>query len=109
MSKTQKVSFQDLITSSDVPVLIDFWAPWCGPCRAMAPILQDLAKAYQGRLKVVKINVDDNPAVANRYRIQSIPTLILFHKGQILMQQAGAVSSDHLQQLLMPHLAAEKL
>jgi len=106
MSNTKKVSFQELIKDSETPVLIDFWAPWCGPCRAMAPVLQEVANTYRGRLKVIKINVDENPAVANRYQIQSIPTLMLFHQGQVVMQQAGAVPAEHLQQLLAPHLSA---
>lgn len=106
MANAQKVPFQELIKQSDVPILIDFWAPWCGPCRAMAPVLQQIADQYRGQLKVLKINVDDNPVIANHYRIQSIPTLMLFDQGKVVMQQAGAVPYDALVARLKPFLNA---
>ncbi|RZK27941.1 MAG: thioredoxin [Hymenobacter sp.] len=72
-------SFSDLINSPGMPVLVDFYADWCGPCKTMAPILQQVATQHEGKLRIIKIDVDKNPAVAQQFRVQSIPTLILFH------------------------------
>lgn len=104
MPHVQKIPFQDLVTKSELPTLVDFWAPWCGPCKMMGPILQKVANEYRGKVKVIKINVDDNQAISNYYNITSIPTLMLFHKGKVLVQQAGAVPYPHLQSLLEKHL-----
>jgi thioredoxin 1 len=89
-------SFECDVLKSDLPVLIDFWAPWCGPCKAIAPVVEDVAKEYSGRLKVVKMNVDDNPQTPSRYGVRGIPNLILFKGGQVREQIVGAVPKAHL-------------
>lgn len=89
-------SFDSEVLKSDLPVLIDFWAPWCGPCKAIAPVVEELAKEYAGRLKVVKMNVDDNPQTPSKYGVRGIPNLILFKGGQVQDQIVGAVPKAHL-------------
>ena len=100
-----KKSFNDLINNPDMPVLVDFYADWCGPCKTMAPILQQVAAENSGKVKVIKIDVDHNQAVAQQYRVQGIPTLILFHQGKILWRQSGVVPVQTLNQILRQHAA----
>ena len=88
-------AFDSLIKSGQL-VLVDFYATWCGPCKTMSPILEDVAAQMQGDAKVIKIDVDKNPAISNAYKIQSIPTLILFRHGKPLWRQAGVVSSSEI-------------
>ena len=95
-----KKSFSELINSPGMPVLVDFYADWCGPCKTMAPILEQVASQHQGKLKVIKIDVDRNQAVAQQFRVQSIPTLILFHKGKPVWRQAGVVSAAQISQVV---------
>ncbi len=83
-------NFAQEVLRSDVPVLLDFWAPWCGPCRQMAPVMDELAEELAGKVKVAKLNVDQNPQTAGSLRIQSIPTLVLFHDGKAVAQTVGA-------------------
>jgi thioredoxin 1 len=89
-------SFDQEVLKSDLPVLIDFWAPWCGPCRAIAPVVEELAKEYAGRLKVVKMNIDDNPQTPARYGVRGIPNLIIFKGGKVSDQIVGQVPKAHL-------------
>lgn len=95
-----KKSFSELINSPGMPVLVDFYADWCGPCKTMAPILQQVARDHAGKVKVIKIDVDRNQPVAQQFRVQSIPTLILFHQGKVLWRQAGVVPQSQLNQIL---------
>lgn len=99
-------AFDQEVLNSDLPVLVDFWAEWCGPCRMMAPTVDAIADAYAGRLKVGKLNVDYNGATAMRYNIRGIPTLLLFKNGKVVAQRVGAVSRAEVEKMIAPHLAA---
>ncbi len=89
-------TFEREVLQSSTPVLIDFWAPWCAPCRAIAPVVEELSKEYAGKLKVVKMNVDDNPRTPTQYGVRGIPNLILFRDGQVADQIVGAVPKTAL-------------
>ena len=92
--------FDSQVLASDQPVLVDFWAPWCGPCKMIAPALDDLAGTYAGRAKIVKVDVDKNQATAMRYHVRSIPMLLLFKDGQVQATQIGAVGKAQRAQLI---------
>jgi len=89
-------NFRDEVIKSNLPVLLDFWAPWCGPCKMITPVIEEIANEYQGELKVGKLNVDDNPATATNFRVMNIPTLILFNKGEEIERIAGVVSKREI-------------
>lgn len=81
--------FEQEVIKSDKPVLVDFWAPWCGPCRSLAPVIEEITKEFEGRVKVGKVNVDNNQELARKYGIMSIPTLVIFKNGQVVEQMVG--------------------
>ena len=97
-------SFEEEVLQSEVPVLVDFWAPWCGPCRMVAPVVDEIATQYTGQVKVVKINTDENPNVASKYGIRSIPTLMIFKGGQRVDLVVGAVPKTTLANTLEKYL-----
>jgi thioredoxin 1 len=88
------------IINSDVPTLVDFSAEWCGPCKMMAPILKEVAGKIEGKARILKVDIDKNPAVANQFQVQSVPTLILFRKGQVKWRQSGVVQGSQLIQVI---------
>ncbi|HET6458931.1 MAG TPA: thioredoxin [Nitrosopumilaceae archaeon] len=85
--------WEDEVVKSKIPVFVDFWAPWCGPCRAVAPIVEDIASEYSGKVSFVKVNVDQNNEIASKYNVFSIPTLAVFNKGNLVSQQVGVSSN----------------
>ena len=98
-------NFQAEVTESDVPVLVDFWAPWCGPCRMVAPVVEEIAQERGDQLKVVKLNIDENQNVAMQYNVMSIPTLMLFRNGEVAKTVIGAYPKRKLEAELEPALA----
>jgi len=99
-------NFEQLVLQSNRPVLVDFWALWCGPCRMLAPIVESLAKQYAGNAQVVKLNVDDNPSAVQRYRIQAIPTLVLFQNGEEKDRMIGVTTKEAIARTIDVHLGA---
>lgn len=100
-----EASFESSVMKSDKPVLVDFWAVWCGPCRQVTPIIEALAEKWGDKASVAKLNVDDVPSVAERYQVMSIPTLMLFKNGQVVERVVGAASQAALEKRFEPHFA----
>ena len=98
-------NFEELVLQSDKPVLVDFWAEWCGPCRMISPILDEVATAYTGRLQIVKMNVDENTEIPQKYGVRGIPTLLFFKNGTLEDTHVGALSKSQLTAFLDKHLA----
>jgi thioredoxin 2 len=99
-------TFDEIVNAAKVPVLVDFWAEWCGPCKMIAPILDTIANDYKDKVRVVKLNIDENPKTPPKFNIRGIPTLLLFRDGTVTAQQVGAVSKAQLESFLETHLAA---
>ncbi len=105
VSELSDATFDSEVLKSSVPYLVDFWAPWCGPCRMVAPIIEELAQEYAGKLKVGKLNVDDHQQMAARYGVASIPTIMLFKDGQLVERIVGALPKPMLKEVIDRHIA----
>ncbi len=100
MISTSDANFETEVLQSDIPVLVDFWAEWCGPCKMIAPILDDAATEYAGKVKIAKLNIDENPATPPKYGVRGIPTLMLFKNGEVDATHVGALSKSQLNTFL---------
>ena len=98
VGKVSDATFEAEVLKSAEPVVVDFWAEWCGPCRMIAPALEEISGAMNGKVKIVKLNVDENPAIATKYGVMSIPTLMIFKDGQLASRQIGAAPKQKLEQ-----------
>jgi len=105
VTKNLPKSFNQLIQQSEIPVVVDFWADWCGPCKMVSPALEKLAQEFKGKLMVIKINVDKKPQISAQYQVQSIPTIMMFHKGDQKMRLVGALPYESIKQEVMKNLS----
>jgi thioredoxin 1 len=97
-------TFKTEVLDATLPTLVDFWAPWCGPCKALAPVIEEIAQEYTGRVKVLKVNTDESQEIAAQLNIRSIPTVLLFHRGQIVETIVGALPKRHFVDMIQKHL-----
>ena len=104
VTKVNEKNFETEVLKSSLPVLVDFWAEWCGPCKVISPIIEEIASDLQGQLKVAKVNVDDSQELAAKYNIMSIPTLLIFKQGRVSGQIVGAMGKDQLMARIKPQL-----
>jgi thioredoxin 1 len=104
VSEVSDQSFESEVLNASAPVMVDFWAPWCGPCRMLAPVVETVAEQYNGRVRVLKMNIDDNPMTPGKYNIRSIPTLLLFKEGEVKEQIMGNTSPGTITKMLDNHI-----
>jgi thioredoxin 2 len=104
VTEADDASFAEVVEASPLPVLVDLWAPWCGPCRMVSPALEQLAREFAGKVKLVKVNVDESPALSRRFGVQGIPTLLLTRRGEVVARKIGAAPADALRAWLEPEL-----
>lgn len=93
-------NFDELVKKSDTPVLVDFWAPWCGPCKSIAPVLEELSTEYSGKIKIFKLNVDENPRTPSEFKVRGIPYLVFFKGGQMVDSKVGAVPKEQITEVI---------
>ena len=93
-------NFEDVVTKSSIPVLVDFWAPWCGPCKVIAPIIDKVAEEYDGQILTCKVNVDESPEISAKYGVRGIPTIIIIKKGKVVQQHVGTVPKQKLDEMI---------
>ena len=97
-------NFETEVIKSSIPVLVDFWAPWCGPCKTIAPHIEQIAKDFEGKIKICKLNVDEAPDVATHYTVMSIPMLLIFREGKVMDKKVGVINRSELERFIYPHL-----